>query len=46
MEGHDLDGERRNVAALQAFLAERGFRGTRAELDPSGTWSLWFTLEP
>jgi FkbM family methyltransferase len=41
MEVHDLDGDRRNVAALSRFLGGEGYRITRERRDPAGVVSLW-----
>ncbi len=41
MEGHDLDGDRRNVTALLDFLTDAGFRVTRQERDAGDVVSVW-----
>jgi hypothetical protein len=41
MEAHDLDGDRRNAAALRRFLSQAGYRIKRSSSSPGGVVLLW-----
>ena len=41
MEAHELDDERRNIAALRTFLGQAGYRITREQREPAGVIVSW-----
>jgi FkbM family methyltransferase len=45
MEYHDLDGEKRNVASLKAFLTGQGYRVTREWANTPTNGNLWVSRQ-